>query len=299
MPTHPGLVFEQETLTYPMQMKAYAELRQTQKRRGRKPAQPISPERAAWRSRVEELRVQRRRHRQAAKASDAEWRKLRQVRLQQKAAWRALSPSEKRQQRAQHAAEEERWRRDRDARRVEMTERQKVDLAWRQTRQALCVEEAQWKAMAQPVTAWLAILVIIDNCTRQCLGLPVFLEGVHVTAELVITALSNFLPPGLQFVISDNGSHFRSDALAALAQKAGFVHVRIAPYRARTNGIAERFVRTLKERLEELSWSTPQDVPALLDHLLDCYNDRPHQGRELAGLSPNEYANRLKSNATC
>ena len=282
-----------------MQMKAYAELRRTQKRRGRKPKQPISPERAAWRSGVEELRAQRRRHRQAVKASDAEWRKFRQVRLQQKAAWRALSPSEKRQQRARHAAEEECWRRDRDARRVEMAERQKVDLAWREARQALCAEEARCKEMTQPVTAWLAILVIIDNCTRQCLGLPIFQEGVHVTAELVVSALSHFLPPGLQFVISDNGSHFRSDAFALLAQEAGYLHVRIAPYRARTNGIAERFVRTLKEGLEELGWSVPDEVPSLLERLLDDYNDRPHQGRELAGLSPNEYANRLKARAIC
>ncbi len=299
MPTYPGQVFEQETLTYAMQMKAYAELRRTQKRRGRKPVQPISPERAAWRSRMEELRAQRRRHRQAAKVSDAEWRKLRQVRLQQKAAWRALSLSQKRQQRAQHGAEEERWRRDRDARRVEMAERQQADLAWREARQALCAEEARCKEMTQPVTAWLAILVIIDNCTRRCLGLPMFLEGVHVTAELVVAALSNFLPAGLQFVISDNGSHFRSDAFAALVQEAGFVHVRIAPYRARTNGIAERFVRTLKEVLQEHSWSTPEEVSPLLAHLLDGYNDRPHQGRELAGLSPNEYANRLVFCATC
>jgi hypothetical protein len=66
------------------------------------------------------------------------------------------------------------------------------------------------------------------------------------------------------------------------------VHVRIAPYRARTNGLAERFVRTLKEALEELSWSTPDEVPRLLEQLLDGYNDRPHQGRDLAGLSSNE-----------
>jgi transposase InsO family protein len=282
-----------------MQMKTYAELRRAQNRRGRKPAQPISPERAAWRSQMEELRAQRRRHRQAAKVSDAEWRKVRQVRFEQKAAWRALSLSEKQQQRAQHVAEEECWRRNRDARSVEMAERQRADLAWREARQVLCAEEARCKEMTQPVTAWLAILVIIDNCTRQCLGLPMFVEGVHVTGELVVAALRKLLPPGLQFVISDNGSQFRSDAFAALTKEAGFVHVRIAPYRARTNGIAERFVRTLKEGLEELSWSTAEEVPSLIEQLLDGYNDRPHQGRELAGLSPNEYAGRLVLSATC
>ena len=248
---------------------------------------------------MEELRARRRRHRLAAQASDAAWRAFRQARRQQKAAWQALSLSEKRQQSAQHAAEEARWRRERDARRAEMAARREADLAWRQARQALCAEQAQWKPTAQPVAARLAILVIVDNCTRQCLGLPVFTERVHVTAETVVEALGKLLPACLQFVISDNGTHFRSDAFAALAQNANLVHVRIAPYRARTNGIAERFVRTLKEGLEEQSWSTPQEVSVLLAHLLEVYNDRPHQGRELAGLSPSEYANRLRLSAIC
>jgi transposase InsO family protein len=287
-----------------MQMTAYAEQRRAQKRRaqkrrGRQPAQPpLSPERAAWLSRSQELQVQRRRFRVAAKASDAEWRQLRQARRQQKAAWRALSLSDQRQRSAQNAAADDRWQQDRDARRAEMAERRAADLAWRQARQALCAEEAQWKPMAQPVVTWLAILVIIDNCTRQCLGLPCFTDGIHVTAEVVVEALRQFLPAGLKFIISDNGSYFRSDALAALAQQAHFVHVRIAPYRARTNGIAERFVRTLKEELQGESWSTPEEVPGLLAQQLKMYNERPHQGRELAGLSPNEYANRLRLGAT-
>lgn len=283
-----------------MQMTAYAEQRRARKRRGRQPAQPpLSPERAAWLSRVEELQIQRRRSRVVARASDAQWRQLRQTRRQQKAAWHALSLSDKRQRSAEHAAEEGRWQRDRDARRVEMAERQAADLAWRQARQALRAEEAQWKPAAQPVVTWLAILVIIDNCTRQCFGLPCFMDGIHVTAEVVIEALGQLLPADVRFVISDNGSHFRSDALAALAQRAHFVHVRIAPYRARTNGIAERFVRTLKEGLQGQSWSSAEEVPGLLAQQLDSYNERPHQGRELAGLSPNEYANRLRLSATC
>ena len=32
------------------------------------------------------------------------------------------------------------------------------------------------------VTAWIAILLVTDNCTRQCLGLPLFMAGSHGTA---------------------------------------------------------------------------------------------------------------------
>jgi hypothetical protein len=49
------------------------------------------------------------------------------------------------------------------------------------------------------ITAWIAILVITDNCTRQCLGLPLFVAGARVTAELVVAALRALLPSECSF----------------------------------------------------------------------------------------------------
>jgi len=59
-----------------------------------------------------------------------------------------------------------------------------------------------------------------------------------------------------------------------------------------SNGIAERFIETLKGGLAEHPWATPEDFGALLTQFRISSNDRPLQGRELAGLSPNEYATR-------
>ena len=61
------------------------------------------------------------------------------------------------------------------------------------------------------VTAWIAILMITDNCTRQCLGLPLFIASLHVTSEMVVAALRVLLPANLQFLISDRGIHFTAD----------------------------------------------------------------------------------------
>ena len=58
------------------------------------------------------------------------------------------------------------------------------------------------------VTAWIAILLVTDNCMRQCLGLPLFLDGSHVTAEMVVATLRILPPVDLQFLISDRGVHF-------------------------------------------------------------------------------------------
>ena len=137
------------------------------------------------------------------------------------------------------------------------------------------------------------MLVVTDNCTRQCLWLPLFAAGAHVTAEASAATLRALLPAELQFLISDRGTHFTAQVLRQLAQEWGFVHVVIARHRPESNGIAERFVRTLKAWLAAHPWEDAPMLAALLARFRDEYNARPHQGVPLPGLSPNEFANRL------
>ncbi len=151
------------------------------------------------------------------------------------------------------------------------------------------------------VNAWLPcqvsqpgsqVLLIIDNCTRQCLGLPLFVVGAQVTAEMVVTALRELLPPELQFLVSDRGTHFTAHVFQELARNKGFTHVLIARHRPESNGMAERFVWTLKEWLRDKSWKDVQQLATLLAAFRAEYDDRPHQGLPDPGLSPNEYAKR-------
>ena len=148
-------------------------------------------------------------------------------------------------------------------------------------------------ALLPVVTAWIAILVVTDNCTRQCLGLPLFVAGSHVTSEMVIAALRVLLPADLQFLISNRGIHFTADVFQQFANEANFVHVVIARHRPQSNGIAERFVRTLKEWLADKAWSSDHELLEFLRVFLLEYNDRPHQGLSIPGLSPNEFAKRF------
>jgi transposase InsO family protein len=76
-------------------------------------------------------------------------------------------------------------------------------------------------------------------------------------------------------------------------QKIGGVAALIVRHRPQSNGIAERFVRSLKEWLRDKSWQDDQELAALLTQFRTEYNDRPHQGLAIPGLSPNEFANRI------
>jgi transposase InsO family protein len=78
-----------------------------------------------------------------------------------------------------------------------------------------------------------------------------------------------------------------------LRRSEAFIHVFIARHRHQSNGIDERFVRTLKQWLADKSWSDDQALAALLSLFLDEYNNRPHQGLPIPALSPNEFANRI------
>jgi transposase InsO family protein len=77
------------------------------------------------------------------------------------------------------------------------------------------------------ITSLVAILVIIDNCTRRCLGLPVFIKGRKVTADDVIRALEDRLPPELRYIISDNGKQFIAETFQRLCTNKGVVRRKI------------------------------------------------------------------------
>ncbi len=270
-----------------------------------------------------ELRDARRRVREQRQSEDAVWQVLKTERQEQTAS--AHTPSERR-------AQDDHWRALRRQRQERLTRRKETDQAWRQER----LDFRQRWSQLPIVTAWIAILVITDNCTRQCLGLPLFVAGPRVTSEMIVTALRTLLPPDLLFLITDRGTHFTADAFRTLmrgwfkirltlfirqkfrfsrvtcqiaAEKCKpnrtgkmnhplmrseeFIHVLIARHRPQSNGIAERFVRSLKEWLRDKSWQDDQELAALLDQFVAEYNDRPHQGLHIPGLSPNEFTNRI------
>jgi len=277
----PGQAFTQ--LEYDEAMQVYAQ--QTRDRLVRQKMEPLLPEKepTTWRT-AWEARAQRHSVLQQRRQADADWRKERQAHHQAVNAYRDLTRPKRAEVADQWQAQKAHWA-QRERERLEVLARRKVEnQLW---------HHQNYKRLQKSEHVWLAILVITDNCSRQCLGLPIFESGAKVTAAEVEQALRTLLPKDLAFLISDQGTHFRSKALTQLAQDLDFIQIPIYRHRPQTNGIAERFVRTLKEWLRNKSWSKSQDLTTLLATFCPEYNQRPHQGLPFPGLSPDEFANRV------
>lgn len=290
----PGRVFEEEELSYEEAMLKFVAASQAKEEDIQQPTEEkedlsTQERRQQLKKEEKQVRKDRRQVREQRKLEDKVWQEGRKKRKEQEEAYRSLNKKERREQRSLKQAQDVEWRMTRQQRRDTLEKRSQEDDQWRQKRNSL---REQLSGLSV-VTSWIAILVIVDNCTRQCLGLPLFVAGPKVTADMVVEALQVLLPPELQFLISDRGTHFRADAFKMLRLSEEFIHVFIARHRPQSNGIAERFVRTLKEWLTDKSWPDDQELAALLSLFLDEYNNRPHQGLPIPGLSPNEFANRI------
>jgi transposase InsO family protein len=284
----PGEVFADPGLDYADAMHQYAEatldrLIQSKTVRRLDVADP-----SLWYQSVE-ARVERHQVIIQRKLEDAVWQAAKMQHRQALLEWRALSRQERQQQSDHWEAEAEAWRELSQRRQHTWLERQQENEAWHQRNRALKGDPTA----AAASRVWIAILVVVDNCTRQCLSLPLFRTGPKLTSQELVTALRAVLPEELAFLITDQGTHFRSKTFAELAQEAGFIHVPVYRHRPQSNGIAERFVLTLKNWLRSKAWESADELEALLPSFTAEYNDRPHQGLAIPGLSPNEYASRI------
>lgn len=136
------------------------------------------------------------------------------------------------------------------------------------------------------------ILTVIDNCTRECLGLvaDTSLSGRRVARELDAIILRRGRP---ETIISDNGTELTSNAILAWADEAGVGWHYIAPGKPQQNGFNESFNGRLRDELlnETLFRSLPH-ARAVLEVWRRDYNEsRPHS--TLGWLTPAAYASAL------
>ena len=127
---------------------------------------------------------------------------------------------------------------------------------------------------------WEYVHVCVDDATRMAYVEVLADEKGKTAVGFLRRAVSHFARYGIRVrqVMTDNGPAYRS-ALHALACRAlGLKHLRTRPYRPRTNGKAERFIRTLLGGWAYGAiYGSSAERRAALSGWLDYYNRlRPH-----------------------
>ncbi len=284
----PGQVFGEEAVSFAAAMQTYVQATTDRFIHAHQPIPPQPGEVSRWRKEWEG-RAQRHQVLEQRKQEDRAWREAKAAFRAARQAQRQLHRAQRKAQQADWEATLAAWQQRRQQRAAQHLARTQENVAWHQRNRAVRMGDGT----AAQATNWLAVLVITDNCTRQCLGLPLFRSGAKVTSQEVAEALAPCLPEELQFVISDQGKHFKTQAMAHLAQQKEFSQVLVYRHRPQSNGIAERFVQTFKRWLRHHSWNTPEELEQLIGVFILEYNQRPHQGLPIPGLSPTEFAERF------
>ena len=94
---------------------------------------------------------------------------------------------------------------------------------------------------------WEFVHVCVDDATRLAYAEVLTDEKATTAAGFLRRAIAFYTAHGItvQRVMTDNGSADRSTIHALACQALGIRHLRTRPYRPRTNGKAERFIKTM------------------------------------------------------
>ncbi len=130
------------------------------------------------------------------------------------------------------------------------------------------------------LVGWEYVHVCVDDATRLAYVEVLPDEKAITAVGFLRRAVAFYRRHGItvQRVMSDNGACYRSTIHAFACRALGIRHPRTRPYRPRTNGKAERFIRTLLGGWAYGAiYATSTERTAALDGWLWTYNHRrPH-----------------------
>jgi putative transposase len=138
------------------------------------------------------------------------------------------------------------------------------------------------------------ILAVMDDCTRECLGLvaDTSLSGGRVARELDAIICRRGRRPDT--IVSDNGTEYTSNAILQWTDQSGVGWHYIAPGKPQQNGFIESFNGRLRdELLNETLFGSLAHARAALDKWRQDYNtERPHS--RLGWQTPTAYASTFR-----
>ena len=127
------------------------------------------------------------------------------------------------------------------------------------------------------------ILVMCDYATRYPEAVALrSIDAEHIAEELVKVFARVGIP---EEILTDQGSNFTSQLLAELYRMLHVHPIRTSPYHPQTDGLVERFNKTLKSMLRKAAINEGKDWDKMLPYLLFAYREVPQAS---TGFSPFE-----------
>ena len=127
------------------------------------------------------------------------------------------------------------------------------------------------------------VLVVCDYATRYPEAIPMkAIDAEHVAEELVILFSRVGVP---EEILTDQGANFTSKLLTELYRMLHVHPIRTTPYHPQTDGLVERFNKTLKSMLRKAATTEGKDWDKLIPYLLFAYREVPQAS---TGFSPFE-----------
>eukprot|EP00731_Ephydatia_muelleri_P007324 Em0003g1572a len=125
-------------------------------------------------------------------------------------------------------------------------------------------------------------LVVIDAFSKWLEIKPMQVSTAAVTIKALREIFCRFGLP--RVIVSDNGPQFIASEFKDFCTANNITHIRATPYHPKTNGLAERAVRTFKERFSAAKMHR-DDLDLTLQRFLLSYRNTPHKS---TGRSPAE-----------
>ena len=127
------------------------------------------------------------------------------------------------------------------------------------------------------------ILVLMDYATKWPEAYPMRAVDSESVARTLIDIFSRLGVP--DELLTDNGSNFTSRLMKRFYDLTGIHHLKTSAYHPATDGMVERFNKTLKQTLRKLTQKSSDDWDACIPYLMWAYRGTVHAS---TGFSPFE-----------